>query len=438
MIHLAIHSAGRLSDPTQTVAFTAAVALAMRPKSDRLLMVLAAAQIVDWWSFAPMNPDHWTLVMATNSILLIGGLWKFIGGRSESEPVAELMLGPLRAALLVAYGAAAFAKWNSTFLTPSLSCAGFLLGYASLGQLDGNVTAQQVAVWVSVLTESAVAILLAIPRTRRYGARLGLLFHSLLSLSPVLNVGDFTATVSALFILFLPRSDIANALDWLRSANSKSTIVGLLRRHRWVIPIVLIGVGGFSGYLQPEQSLLARWAVITLFQMGCVLLPILMVTRRSTMVDGPRSPERTAAWLAAPAVFFLVFTAVNPYIGLRTWGSFTMFSNLRTEAGHNNHLIAPTWAIADYQSELFEVEDSNQNYLKEVGEHGEVIPVASLHGLVEISDSSAWATGRIDGQEVRWTAADPMATIGQPSFFERYLLNFRSFELDNPNPRCGN
>ena len=151
--------------------------------------------------------------------------------------------------------------------------------------------------------------------------------------------------------------------------------------------------------------------------------------------------ESADRWLqaavAAPAVLFLLFTAANPYLGLRTTGAFTMFSNLRTEAGATNHLVGH-WPLADYQDELVLVTGSNVRPLADAADNGESIPVASFHGWSEAAESTPWATVEIDDREIRWIPADSDSLFGEPSFFERYLLSFRSIDPDGANPRCGN
>ena len=132
IIHLAIQSQEQLTDPTEIVVFLLAVTLLVRPRSERLLVILAVAQIVDWWSAAPLSPDHWTFVMATNSILVFGAMASTVGIWNAPASLVERSMTGLRVALLVAYGAAAFAKWNTTFLDPATSCAAFLLGCCHL------------------------------------------------------------------------------------------------------------------------------------------------------------------------------------------------------------------------------------------------------------------------------------------------------------------
>lgn len=446
MIHIAIHSNGKAQDPTEVAVFLAAVCLAMVPRSDRLLVLLAVAQIVDWWSFAPLNPDHWTLVMAVNSVLILGGLGRILWDRTTTVPLVEDVVGGLRVVLLVAYGAAALAKWNTTFLDPDVSCAADLFDQATFGVLGGGSVVNTLAVVSAVSAETLTFVLLLVPRTRRLGARLGLTFHSLVSLSPVMGVADFTATVSALFILFLPPDDIANAVSWLGAVNSRSPLLALIKRNRWVIPVFLILVGCVLGFRSRTTAALWLWFTVEVYQILLVLLPVLRVTadggpepRPSRPPTRARPPERS--WqhvaIAAPAVLFLGFTAANPYLGLRTTGAFTMFSNLRTEAGSSNHLLGGR-PIADYQDELLRITGSSIDTLNEAAEYDESIPVAALHGWSEVAGSESWIEGEIDGRPIRWTVADSAATIGQPSFFERYLLSFRSFDPDADHPRCVN
>ena len=445
MIHITIHSEGKAQDPTEVAVFLVAVCVAMVPSSDRLLVLLAGAQIVDWWSVAPLNPDHWTLAMAVNSALVLGSLGRLALGLSSTAPLVEDFIDALRVLLLLGYGAAALAKLNTTFLDPSVSCAADLFDQATFGAFGGTPVANTVAVVSAVSAETLTFLLLAFPKTRRLGVRLGILFHSLVSLSPVMTVSDFTASVSALFILFLPRADIANAVTWLTSANSRSPLLELIKRHRWIVPVFLVLVGCVLGFRSRTTALLWLWFTVVVYQILLVLLPILRVTFEEHRGVEPASPERTgrsSGWwhqyaFAAPAVMFIAFTVANPYLGLRTTGAFTMFSNLRTEAGSTNHPLGGH-AIATYQNQLLRVTGSSIETLNDAAENGESIPLAALHGWLEVADDDTWVEGEIDGETLRWTLADSVAVLGQPTFFERYLLSFRSFDPGADGSRCVN
>jgi hypothetical protein len=58
------------------------------------------------------------------------------------------------------------------------------------------------------------------------------------------------------------------------------------------------------------------------------------------------------------ALVLLVVTAVMPYVGLKTRAALTMYSNLRTEPGHWNHLLVPE------EVRLFDWQDGEIHFLE--------------------------------------------------------------------------
>jgi hypothetical protein len=56
---------------------------------------------------------------------------------------------------------------------------------------------------------------------------------------------------------------------------------------------------------------------------------------------GPRATLRIRGPILWLGIAALVLNAATPYLGVKTRAAFTMFSNLRTEPGHWNHLVVP-------------------------------------------------------------------------------------------------
>ena len=112
--------------------------------------------------------------------------------------------------LLGFYGFAAFAKLNTGFLDPTVSCGVFYanqsLSSFGLPTFDGDSPMSMVAIAGPVLTELSVPILLTFTRTRRAGVLLALVFHSIISLDLGQHFYDFTAALVVLLCLFLPES----------------------------------------------------------------------------------------------------------------------------------------------------------------------------------------------------------------------------------------
>jgi hypothetical protein len=74
-------------------------------------------------------------------------------------------------------------------------------------------------------------------------------------------------------------------------------------------------------------------------------------------------------WLIGPIL--VVANAMSPYLGLKTQTTFTMYSNLQTEAGHWNHLVFPeSMRIFGYQDETVEIVESDDRQLASAAENG--------------------------------------------------------------------
>ena len=163
------------------------------------------------------------------SLVNLAILFTMAASRSLEPADVIRSLPAIRALLLVAYGAAALSKWNTTFLDPTSSCANMVAKVASLG-LVGPLGDSGLVSIAAALTETTVFVLLATPWARTWGVMLGLTFHFTLSASPAMMVGDFTSTVFALFLLFLRPDVTARVLDRLAGWAAKSRIARDARR----------------------------------------------------------------------------------------------------------------------------------------------------------------------------------------------------------------
>jgi hypothetical protein len=59
------------------------------------------------------------------------------------------------------------------------------------------------------------------------------------------------------------------------------------------------------------------------------------------------------------SLLLVVLNGMSQYLGLKTETCFTMYSNLRTEGGVNNHLFVPAWKLSSYQDDLVEIVSSS-------------------------------------------------------------------------------
>jgi hypothetical protein len=374
VVHLAAATGSRLDTPWNVAVVLAAAMLLRRPGSGAWLAVLAVSQVIDMVVEMPFSPDHWILMSAVNAVLILS----MVARRSWSSSVVASAFPAVRALLFVAYIAAALSKYNTSFLDPVLSCATAIASVASFGWSDEQFGYTPFWAWAALSAETLIPILLAIPVTRRHGVRVGLVFHFLLSAAPSFGVIDFTATLFALFFLFLPYGDAKGTLGVIDHVTRRSAIRRDIQRAPWVAMTVLVFIFGFLGYVH-EASASGAVYVITELYLVAIVLAALASWRKSWR---PR-PLGRLSWFHWPVVVLLLVWAASPYLGLRTTAVFTMFSGLRTEGDTTNHLFMPTFRVVDWQDELVVLIDSTDPVLEAAAQRDVGVPLAELRRMSE-------------------------------------------------------
>lgn len=251
----------------------------------------------------------------------------------------RLVFTPVGFILIVVYFFTVFHKLNTSFFNPEVSCAGSLLRRAqSLHGLPPFEIPDNVILLSAVLTivcEGLILILIAVPRLRRWGILVGVIFHGLLIWS---GFYDFATFVLAIYVLLLPRESfgrIPNFEAWR-----------LLAISGWIVH----GMVGFFAHASNtgDSPIGLKWNTIqVLIWLATVIPLILPVLKVNFFGDEPLTPPRwrlRPAWLlVVPLLAFL--NGSTAYLGLKTVANYSMFSNLRTEEGRTNHLIPAVGAL---------------------------------------------------------------------------------------------
>jgi len=414
IIHLTASTGARLDSPWNITVVVAAVVLLLRPAAGAWLAVLACAQLVDMVVEMPFSPDHWMLMTFVNLAILV----TMVARRSTGPAALEAAFPAARVIVLIAYSSAALAKWNTTFFDPVLSCADAIAGAASYG-LAGTLDVGPLWVITVLACETSIPILLAIPRTRRHGVRLALAFHFTLSASPAFAVVDFTATLYALFLLFLSDRDIGNVLDRIRAVTSRSAIVRDANRKPWVTAALGLAVIGFAGYLSARAG-----AGFVLLGSEIYLLSMLLAVLLAWRSSRDTRPFGKPLWVQVPVIVLVALWASGPYLGLRTTGVFTMFSGLRTEGPSSNHLFLPTVHLTDWQDDVVVIESSNDPGLSEADGGVVEVPLMALRRLAT-DDPGLVVTGRLHGETVTFGPGPGQRRLEPLSGWEYKFLHFR-------------
>ncbi|MET1059909.1 MAG: hypothetical protein ABWX84_09940 [Nocardioides sp.] len=414
LIHLASANGSRLDTPWNITVVVAALVLLLRPTSGTWFVVLAVAQLADLVAEMPYSPDHWMLMAFANLTILVTMVFR----RSVALPTIASAFPALRLLVLVCYSAAALAKYNANFLDPVTSCATAIAGAASLG-VTTELGIGPFWVFSVLACETSIPLLLAFPRTRRHGVRLALAFHFMLSASPAFAVVDFTATLFALFMLFLADAEIDRVLDRVRRMGARSAVVRDARRKPWVTAALALVVIGFLGYVSGRAS-----GALVLLGSEVYLLALLVAVLLTWRSGSERRAFGRLAWFQVPVIVLALLWAASPYLGSRTTAVFTMFSGIRTEGTAPNHLFLPTVHLTDWQDDFVVIETSNDPALASAEDGRAGVPLLALRELAT-DNPDLVVVGTLHGERVTFGSGDGQRHLEPVTGWQAKFLHFR-------------
>lgn len=396
------------------------------PRSVVVLSGFLLASLTFWWGRLPAVPNHILFEMLVHLTLLAVIAVAFVvvkrdrsRGRQaasavprdlrppETRPVssdvesrshalatpaagrlASLVFEQARplivAEVVVMYLYTVIHKLNHDFFNPAVSCAVSMhheLAAAVPGVPDGEWTW-----WPTIL--GTLAIELVIPllfisrRTRTAGVLTGLVFHHFLALHPHGGIYSFSGLLFALYALLLPDDVLRRVGERWQAAPLAARIVGplvVVGGFAATIVLQLSAYRGGRGFMAANAIGYAAWAPLALLIAGVYVVGVFGVTRnRSDVVNAEsvglvwagRRPWRPL-WIF-PALVLL--NGACPYLDLKTTTAFSMFSNLRTEDGHNNHLFLPRLPLFGYQDDLVEVLEAKDPRLAGLARSGDLLP----------------------------------------------------------------
>jgi hypothetical protein len=391
----------------------AAIVLLVRP-TRLTLAATAALVLVSLWLELPVTGNHWLLVgfIAVATLLSL----------ATRDPWAWLSVTG-RWILLGFYSFAAFAKLNTGFLDPEVSCGVFYanesLASFGLPTFDGDSVLATAAIAVPVLTELSVPILLAFARTRRAGVLLALVFHTVISLDFAQHFYDFTAALVVLLCLFLPEA----TLERLEGRVHGSPLLG-------VAIATIASVVVVASLLPPAPTVIAT---VKLIGFGA-WVPVSAWIIWSVARDGfgqvflPMRLPSATAWVL---VALVVANALTPYLELKTALGFNMYANLVTVAGETNHLVVPsTLHLRDVQDNLLRVVESDAEELDVYARTGYLVPERNLEDYLARHPGVSVVVADTTGERT----LDSDDGVELPLLVRKFLT-FRAVDSQDP-PRC--
>ena len=200
---------------------------------------------------------------------------------------------------------------------------------------------------------------------------------------------DFSSLAFCLIFSFVPTAYMNVLAD---SANIKVLSLNLNRLHAYFLILIVSGLLlGVHNHIFPISGAHTIHGIA--FNIACLVVawPILttLLQRKSTPVwRGVKVlNERSPKFLL---IFILVMAlhAMTSYLGLRTAGNFSMFSNLRTEGKTSNHLIlrnnpVKIWGYQEDIVEFIEIDDETAKIgYQYMALQGDKLPVVEFRKLI--------------------------------------------------------
>ena len=304
--------------------------LMLWPGLRQLFVATILLSAVDVWLHAPMFSNHAIMKTFLLLAMLAAGLWHWLAGHSFARWFADVR--PVgRALLLVMYGFGIFHKINTDFLNPAVSCAVVLWQKmpAPLAALDGPAL-HTLAIYGTFATEGLVALMLLVPRMRPVAIAIGIGFHALLALSNHAMYVTFSTLAIVLHLLFLSP---AAALAITRSKGWQKLDMALRRPPVVVMLLLVLATLALA-------ALLRDYSLTGLIWLALLAAPLFIILRHGRAPEVAPVPVLWSRLLPLNLVSLAFFlNCLSPYLGLKTAQSLNMFSNLRIEAGHSNHLL---------------------------------------------------------------------------------------------------
>lgn len=319
----------------------------------------------------PRVSNHSTLIMFTNIYLFVSLLIKKVFYK-EKLIINNNDFLFLRWSLIIAYFFTGFHKLNYDFLFSENSCANW---YHT--KLFFNLTNQVIkpypdiiyiiSPFLVVILELTESIGLLFRRTQLIGLYSFILLHFYLSLGGFI---DFAAVCISLMIAFIPSKSFLN-YQHVFSQKINLLIVKIDRLSFYVVGLICIGIIVFIektfNILQTNNHRYIIFISGLLFIINLLYFSWFFIKKifsEKIFVWETENLFYRIPFQVYSFIILLLFQGSQNYLGLSTAGTFSMFSNLRTEGGTSNHLILKNnpLEIFPFQRDLVYIEKITPPY----------------------------------------------------------------------------
>lgn len=408
------------------LVFAFAAALILKPSSTLRLGLMAAANVVVVILQMPQMPNHNMIFFMVDVAILVtiarsdfskkgqNGLWL-----AQAEPF-------IRAALFVVYGSATIAKFNVSWFNPEVSCATvmparefaflpFAVDWQSLGILPFAIVGAELAIW----------LLLLFPKLRPAVLVFAVVFHTMISLTPVSQGLGFSFLLFSILFLYLPDDAMAHlysrgtrALQFLRRTGTLEWVA-----YGYIVLLMFLAALSFF-YVWPAAFDFVRYLpmLFLLLVFGFVLSKTAFDFRKSVQVK-PAIGVKGAAQVIV--LLLVLLNSLSPYLGIKTEATMTMFSNLQVEYGATNHLFIPRLPVLTPADDLVAVLESSNQKIKIFEQTGELYTWHELRREMAKTPSASITYDR-GGDVFSYGVASENAELVSTDPLLHKLLGFRN------------
>lgn len=344
--------------------------LAMSRVKDKALLFFGSLSfyIIYYLSSLPFLANHSNFYLLISIFVWLWMTSSWIKHRSLTEDQLNLDFISVRQtlclSLFILYFMAGFHKLNWDFLNPDVSCAtNFFLRYSWEDGIKESIFPTfllEFSPYLVLGLELLGALFLLTPALQIYGIFMFVGLHSYLV---PLSFYDFASICYAILLCFLPLNIFQGEENLKRAQKGMRVLIELM-----VIGSLFARVIIYLDWDQMMKHDLAQgWFFIvgSFYFMHKLYLNIKAEGYSiSTLpsVNLIKHNKNTPYWMYTFPLFLIFFTNTS-YLGLRTAGNTTMFSNLKTEGGASNHIfISSAWQPFDFQKDLVFIKSVPHEY----------------------------------------------------------------------------
>jgi len=319
----------------------------------------------------PRVSNHSTLILFVNFYLFISLLSKLFT-KTYKVIISNNDFIVLRWTLIIVYFFTGFHKLNYDFLFSDNSCANWY-HTKLLFNITNNIIKPYpdfiyvISPFLVVVLEITESIGLMFRRTQLFALYSFILLHIYLSLGGFI---DFAAVCISLMIAFIPAKNFQNYQHYF-SQKIDILFVKIDRIYFYVMCVTCIGliilIERTFNIIQTSNHRIIIFISGLLFIANLVFLSWYFLKKIFTdriFVWESENLFYRIPFQAYSFIALLIFQGSQNYLGLSTAGTFSMFSNLRTEGGSSNHLILKDnpLEIFDFQKDLVYIETIKPPY----------------------------------------------------------------------------